>query len=135
MREKITGYNFKVNWVEGKSHYIADALSRYPVFQAQEEEDLQIDTAVTCLRTTQQKNLRHITNAIDPEYKILTSAIRKEENLTNKILNTSWRAINGYINHLSLDTETGNEDEQLAMLDSTRTVSYTHLTLPTIYSV
>ena len=31
LREKLVGYNFEVKWVEGKSHLIADALSRYPV--------------------------------------------------------------------------------------------------------
>ena len=32
MREKIIPYTFKITWVAGKTHYIADALSRYPVF-------------------------------------------------------------------------------------------------------
>ena len=32
MREKITSYNFSVIWTPGKSHHIADALSRAPVF-------------------------------------------------------------------------------------------------------
>jgi len=30
-REKIMEYNFEVTWAEGKSHLIADALSRAPV--------------------------------------------------------------------------------------------------------
>ena len=32
MREKIAHFNFELNWVSGKNHYIADALSRAPVF-------------------------------------------------------------------------------------------------------
>ena len=32
MREKLTSYNFSVIWTPGKSHHIADALSRTPVF-------------------------------------------------------------------------------------------------------
>ena len=32
MREKLTAYNFSVIWKPGKSHHIADALSRAPVF-------------------------------------------------------------------------------------------------------
>ena len=32
MREKLTNFSFKVKWVEGKTHMIADALSRAPVF-------------------------------------------------------------------------------------------------------
>ena len=31
IREKTAGYNFNLEWIEGKSHLIADALSRYPV--------------------------------------------------------------------------------------------------------
>ena len=33
MREKLTAYNFSVIWTPGKSHHIADALSRAPVFR------------------------------------------------------------------------------------------------------
>ena len=32
-KEKLTGYNFKIEWREGKTNEIADALSRAPVFQ------------------------------------------------------------------------------------------------------
>ena len=51
MREKLTGFSFEVSWVAGKGHFIEDALSRFPVFQTQEEE-LRIDCAVSYLRTT-----------------------------------------------------------------------------------
>ena len=43
MREKIQEFTFEVKWVQGKTHYIADALSRAPIFAAEEEEDLTID--------------------------------------------------------------------------------------------
>ena len=36
IREKLVGYTFDINWVEGKSHLIADAFSRYPVDQAED---------------------------------------------------------------------------------------------------
>ena len=39
MREKLTVYSFTVQWVEGKTHYIADALSRYPVFNPDQSID------------------------------------------------------------------------------------------------
>ena len=32
MHEKLTNYNFTVIWTPGKTHHIADALSRAPVF-------------------------------------------------------------------------------------------------------
>ena len=54
MREKLTEYSFEVKWVEGKSHYTADALSRAPVFDPHEEE-LTVDCAINCLRVTDSK--------------------------------------------------------------------------------
>ena len=38
MREKIMEYTTIVKWVPGKSHYIADALSRSPMFDTNENE-------------------------------------------------------------------------------------------------
>ena len=36
--ERVTAYNFCVEWVEGKTHYIADALSRAPCSKPTEED-------------------------------------------------------------------------------------------------
>ena len=32
--QKVAQYNFNVKWVAGKIHHAADAMSRYPVFEA-----------------------------------------------------------------------------------------------------
>ena len=40
MREKLAAYNFIVTWVPGKTHLIADALSRAPLFTPEEHPDL-----------------------------------------------------------------------------------------------
>ena len=46
IREKSAELNMIVKWVPGKSHHIADALSRAPLFTGpEEEEELAIDTA------------------------------------------------------------------------------------------
>ena len=37
--EKTMGYSFTVDWVAGKTHAIADALSRYPVFAPTEDDE------------------------------------------------------------------------------------------------
>ena len=37
-REALMPYNLKIEWVQGKTHYIADALSRSPVFPGSEED-------------------------------------------------------------------------------------------------
>ena len=50
MREKIIPFTFKITWVAGKTHYIADALSRYPVF-GPAEDNFNGNTAIKCLRS------------------------------------------------------------------------------------
>ena len=45
MREKMSGYTFSVEWVAGKTHFIADALSRALLFIPEEEPDMVVDTA------------------------------------------------------------------------------------------
>ena len=37
---KLLGYSFEVEWIPGKNHAIADALSRNPVFAAPNHKDL-----------------------------------------------------------------------------------------------
>ena len=55
IREKLLPYTFTLKWVAGKSHHIADALSRAPLFQPADLDDMIIDTARTCLVTVEQK--------------------------------------------------------------------------------
>jgi len=38
LREKVVDFTFEVEWVEGKTHSIADALSRYPIEPALEDQ-------------------------------------------------------------------------------------------------
>ena len=69
MMEKLTAFTFEVKWVAGKSHRIADALSRAPVFPPDEEIDLQVDTALTCLLATCDPALSIVKYHIDENYK------------------------------------------------------------------
>ena len=39
---KLLGYSFKVQWIPGKKQVIADALSRAPVFQPEEEDQADV---------------------------------------------------------------------------------------------
>ena len=68
IREKLLEYNFSVTWVLGKSHLIADALSRAPLFAPEEVEDIAIDTARVCLTRSSSNQLNIIFDAIDSDY-------------------------------------------------------------------
>ena len=66
-REKIMFYNFTVKWVPGKTHYIADALSRAPVFSSAEleEDPRDIEDTIHCLRISNDPSLNIITEAAE----------------------------------------------------------------------
>ena len=56
MREQLTNFSFQVKWVKGKTYMIADALSRTPVFQPEEEEETH-KTAIHCLQVKETSKL------------------------------------------------------------------------------
>ena len=80
MREKVIEYCFEVKWVEGKSHYIADALSRAPVFQAQEEE-LTADCAISCLQAKHTEIIDSLNRLRGREYNELITAVKEGKDL------------------------------------------------------
>ena len=49
-REKLVDYSFDLEWTSGKSHLIADALSRAPVFPGEEDPDLNEQAQSFCQR-------------------------------------------------------------------------------------
>ena len=55
IRENFLPYTFSLKWVAGKSHHIPDALSRAPLFQLADLDNMVIDTARTCLVTVDGK--------------------------------------------------------------------------------
>ena len=61
-----------VKWVPGKSHYIADALSRATLIvpPVPDKEEFTTDTAQTCLTQLVEKNqeLQLILNSLDSDY-------------------------------------------------------------------
>ena len=110
MREKIARYSFEVNWVPGKTHYIADALSSAPLFSPQEQPDLEIDTAITCLAATSHPSLSVITRAIDDDYRSLIQDV-----LSNTTKSTYSRSLKSEMSSFSVSNG-------LVLLDSTRIV-------------
>ena len=118
MREKLTEYSFEVKWVEGKSHYIADALSRAPVFEPQEEE-LTIDCAINCLRLTDSRAISILDEIRGEEYKQLINCIISDRELKDLPPDHPARKYKEMGKRISIST-TGNTD--VAMLDSKRII-------------
>ena len=78
MREKLFPYTFTVNWVAGKGHHIADALSRAPHFAPADLDDMYIDTARTCLvlaESNKRGEFTGILDSMDADYIMLRNDI------------------------------------------------------------
>ena len=70
---KLIGYQFKVLWTLGKTHHIADALSRAPVFQPEENQDI---LACSVLVTNEDAS----EETIDPAIKRLMEQVEEDTN-------------------------------------------------------
>ena len=70
--EKLVEYNMVVKWVPGKSHFMADTLSRAPMFSppSHDEDEFTIDTARSCHTQSVEKNheLKLILDSLDSDY-------------------------------------------------------------------
>ena len=76
LREKVAMYTFRVSWDPGKTHLIADALSRAPLFAPEEHLGLEIDTAISCLTQTSHPTMDLIFKSIDDDYRLLLSDVK-----------------------------------------------------------
>ena len=110
MSEKVTMYNFQVKWTPGKTHLIADALSRAPLFAAKDLPGLEIDTAITCLSVTSSTSLDIIYSSIDDDYRLL---------LTDVNNGTQYST---YSTSLKSDFNSLSSSDGLVLLDSHRIV-------------
>ena len=54
---KLIGYQFKLLWTPGKTHHIADALSRSPVFKPESDQDVLACSAILVARGEIQNDL------------------------------------------------------------------------------
>ena len=69
---KLVGYDFRLLWTPGKTQIIADALSRSPVFPAEEEPDILVCT-VRAARTSNKEAL------LDPALARLIQTAKEDE--------------------------------------------------------
>ena len=108
MREKLTGFNFEVKWVAGKSHSIADALSRAPIFQPQEEE-FTVDCSVSCLRITNEQMMSWLHEGKGEEYEALLKAIEEGKDISKLPTNNPARKYKDIRDRISINTEDGGK--------------------------
>ena len=113
-REKLAVYNFEVKWVEGKSHYIADALSRAPV---DAPEDIENVVNVT-MKVAEDPQLQMLYDAAadDQDYAMIIAALLAGKDC--KLLGPTHpaRAYSSVWNNLSIYNDT------LILLDGHRIV-------------
>jgi transposase InsO family protein len=82
IRAKLSGYNFTLSWTAGKDHCIADALSRAPVWPANDPhaaEDVLTVKATMDLST----ELKLFIDSIDNNYRSIVEAISSGKDIKN----------------------------------------------------
>ena len=124
MREKLTVYSFTVKWVEGKTHYIADALSRYPVFNPDSSIDAEmaepeLPEIVKCMRTTHAHGLQDICQYIDNDYKMIADIVESDQKWQRFSRTHPAMQYKGIMHRLSLHR---TDKHKLILLDRTRIV-------------
>ena len=78
-REALMAYNLEITWVAGKTHLIADALSRNPVFPGGEENyDPTLAHINMCVATDPMFSLIFDASQEDADYKHLADAITND---------------------------------------------------------
>ena len=120
LRQKVAMFSFQVCWVSGKTHLIADALSRAPLFAPEDLPRLEIDTAISCLSQTSQPSIRVIYNALDNE--LPTTHQRRSKRFKCLSILELWKEISNLLLIM---------DDDLVLLDSRRIV----LPLPAVKSI
>ena len=122
----IRDSSFTVEWVEGKIHYIADALSRYPVFNTDSSIDTEMaepeqPEIVNCMRTTHAHGLQDICQYIDDEYNMIADVVESDQNWKKFSRQHPAMQFKGIMHRLSLH-RTGPARDRLILLDRTRIV-------------
>ena len=121
-REKLTEFTFQLQWREGKTHFIADALSRAPVFPANEPQGSTDTEEEVCKATSQYKvdpKLAPLVEAAaaDDNYKLLIQGLLSEKSANSLPASHPGRSFSNVWQQLSVDDNLG-----LVILDGRRIV-------------
>jgi transposase InsO family protein len=121
LREKMTPFRFTLCWTAGKTHSMADALSRAPIFDPPEESADDTLNITLCHRIATDPQLQILFDAIvdDQPYKDLIHAIQTDEQVSKlpdthiaKLFANVWNRLS------TLD----DDAETLIILDNDRIV-------------
>ena len=120
LREKLVGYGMKFQWVAGKKHMIADALSRAPVFAA-EQDDTSDEEGEVCMRVFTDPKMQRLFDAAaaDTDYQSVVSAVKAGLNPKSLPFNHPSRAFSNVFERLSLFD---SQEDTLLLLDASRLV-------------
>ena len=103
MREKIP-------WVAGKTHFIADVLSRYPVF-GPAEDNFNVDTAIKCLSFSESLKSKYTKQ--NAAYKSVMTELRNNADFFQLPNDHPARAYKNIQDRLSIDRDKqGNAQRQ-----------------------
>ena len=105
MREKLAAYSFTVSWVPGKTHMIADALSRAPYFAGSEESEVYCN-AVTCLKMSSDPALDWLSQCKDRDYDNLRQAVLTGKKYKHVEEGTFGRLFKEQWDEISVDMDT-----------------------------
>jgi hypothetical protein len=72
---KLLGYSFRVEWVPGKNHHIADSLSRNPVFAAPDHKDIIIRQVTEVIMDEALAEMSEVAKE-DKDYQEVVTAVR-----------------------------------------------------------
>jgi hypothetical protein len=83
---KLLGYSFRVEWIPGKNHHIADSLSRNPVFAAPDHKDIIIRQVTEVIMDESLAEMSDMAKA-DKDYQEVVTAVRSGLYDSKKIKN------------------------------------------------
>ena len=121
MREKLTAYNFSVIWALGKSHHIADALSRAPVFGPC-DLSFKPEHLERCLRLF-DTSLTKMYPTLDDAYMETMRLVRSGKNATHIDKASNAYAYRRVIDQLCIETY---RNQEVLVLDGCRLVVPAH---------
>ncbi len=121
LRMKLSPYSFTLRWTAGKQHELADALSRYPVFQPQAEDpELAAANRSIVKKVVDTTPCGPILKAAsDDAYRRIIQALKQYKDSSSIHPDSPAAAYKAHWDNLSV---IGEGVEQLVLLDSKRIV-------------